>query len=465
MSQLLRRVNRHRASIIMFVIMMGLYLCLFACFFLPMGRNNFALRHASRTLGTTLLTWVVMTFVMQRIYGRFDVGRRKNKPIISSVLLSTVMTDLITYLQLQIMNVNENNNATLILFGRDFKWLLVCMVLQLIGIILFTHLGNTVYFRLHPPQDTLVIYGDLQDARETLSKLSRYALQWRVTDCVSQDEPDLIERIRANQVILLDKVTAENQRALMIHCYNLQKDVILRSQLEDVLLSNAGELTVVDRPFLSMEYRKMTLTQRIIKRLSDIGVSALVLVVLSPLLALIGLAIRLEDGGKVLFRQERMSVNGRIFRICKFRTMKEKDSAKTHQVSAGVDDDRITRVGRFLRRSRLDELPQMWNILMGDMTLVGPRPEMLDNIRKYKEQLPDFVYREKMKAGLTGLAQIEGKYNTTPEDKLMLDLMYIENFSIWLDIKLLFRTLTVFFRSDSTEGFQADGASKEENPQ
>ena len=111
------------------------------------------------------------------------------------------------------------------------------------------------------------------------------------------------------------------------------------------------------------------------------------------------------------------------------------------------------------------ELPQLANIFRGDMTLVGPRPEMLENVEKYKLQLPDFVYREKMKAGLTGYAQIEGKYNTTPEDKLMLDLMYIESFSIWLDIKLLFRTLTVFFRADSTEGFDEETpAAREEQP-
>ena len=124
-------------------------------------------------------------------------------------------------------------------------------------------------------------------------------------------------------------------------------------------------------------------------------------------------------------------------------------------MSATQGDPRITRVGQVLRRCRLDELPQLVNIFRGDMTLVGPRPEMVENVEKYKAKYPDFVYREKMKAGLTGYAQIEGKYNTTPEDKLMLDLMYIESFSIWLDVKLLFRTLTVFFKSDSTEGFAA----------
>ena len=228
------------------------------------------------------------------------------------------------------------------------------------------------------------------------------------------------------------------------------------------MLSNARQVIVDDAAFLAMDYRKMTILQRLIKRGMDVLFSALVLLVLSPLMAVIALCIHFEDGGKVIFRQKRMSVNGRIFTICKFRTMSEAASSSKHQVSASADDARITKIGHFLRRTRLDELPQFWNILKGDMTLVGPRPEMLENVEKYKQQLPAFVYREKMKAGLTGYAQIEGRYNTTPEDKLMLDLMYIESFSIWLDIKLLFRTLTVFFKSDSTEGFaqEQDGTTK-----
>ena len=138
--------------------------------------------------------------------------------------------------------------------------------------------------------------------------------------------------------------------------------------------------------------------------------------------------------------------------------MKVEASLHDNQVSTAINDPRITKVGRVLRRFRMDEIPQFFNVLMGEMSLVGPRPEMISNINRYKSQLPDFVYREKMKAGITGYAQIEGRYNTTPEDKLMLDLMYIESFSVWLDVKLLMRTVTVLFRHDSTQGFAAPPA-------
>lgn len=136
----------------------------------------------------------------------------------------------------------------------------------------------------------------------------------------------------------------------------------------------------------------------------------------------------------------------------KFRTMYVNACDAAGQ-SACVNDDRITRVGRVLRKYRIDELPQLFNVLLGDMSIVGPRPEMLENVDRYTQEVPEFEYRKQMKAGLTGMAQIDGKYNTTPKDKVILDLLYIENFSLMMDAKLILRTATIFFRRDSTEGF------------
>ena len=450
---------------VMGLISLAVYGCLFACFFGTMAINNWQLRHASRTLGTTLLTYVAMSWVMRTVYGGFEVGRKKNKPIISSMTLAAMVVDAVTYLQLQIMNTNENNNASLVLFGADFPYLLLCFALQIVCIIVFVRIGNDTYFRMNPPRRCLLVLGQAAEEAPIRRKIERYRLQWRVEDVVLFDAADILERIRQSETVFLGDLPPQEQMRLLRACYNQQKDVLCRAQLEDIMLSNARKVIVDDAPFLAMDYRKMTLGQRVIKRGMDVAVSALVLLVLSPVMGIIALCIHGEDGGRVFFRQKRMSVNGRVFTICKFRTMSEEASAQAHQVSAAQGDSRITRVGAFLRRTRLDELPQFWNILKGDMTLVGPRPEMLENVEKYKQALPAFTYREKMKAGLTGYAQIEGKYNTTPEDKLMLDLMYIESFSIWLDIKLLFRTLTVFFRADSTEGFDEETpAAREEQP-
>lgn len=456
MNDLRKRLGRHRTALTVAAFRILLYGGLMALFFGLMSVNNAPLLRPSRTAATTLLTWVVMTAAMTAIYGGYDVGRRKSKPIISAISLATFMTDAVTYLQLQIMNVNENNHEYLMLFGPDIWLLLACVALQAGYIMLLTYAGNAAYFRLNPPKRCLLVLRDMSRRESSERKIGRYRLQWQVTDVAMWNAPSLPARIRRAEVVFLDAEIPDAARmSLLKTCYDLHRDVLCKAQLQDIMLSSARQVIVDDAPFLEMDYRKMTLEQRIVKRLMDIGVSTLGLIVLSPVLALTALCIHLEDGGPVIFRQKRMTVGGREFTICKFRTMRFGASAEPG-VSVRRDDPRVTRVGRFLRRWRIDEFPQLWNILKGEMTLVGPRPEMLENVRRYKLALPDFVYREKMKAGLTGYAQIEGRYNTTPEDKLMLDLMYIESFSLWEDVKLLFRTFTVFFKaSDSTQGFAA----------
>lgn len=458
MKTMLQRVSRHQTALAVAALRAALYAGLVLLFFGLMAVNNWQLLHLSRTLATTLLTWVAMTMAMTSVYGGYDVGRRKSKPLISSLSLAVLVTDVVTYLQLQIMNVNENNNHHLELFGRDFPWLILCMALQVVFIIFLTYRGNKVYFRLNPPRKCLLVLSDMSRKAYCARKIGRYALQWQLSDVVLWNDAKIERHIRQAEVVFLDSgMPDEIRQRLLKYCYNHKRDVIVKAQLQDIMISSARQVVVDDAPFLEMDYHKITLGQRIIKRCMDVFCSGLALVVLSPLLGLVSLAIYLEDGAPIIFRQKRATINGRTFTICKFRTMKNNAPA----VSATEDDDRITRVGHWLRRLRIDELPQLWNILTGDMTLVGPRPEMMENVEKYKLELPAFAYREKMKAGLTGYAQIEGRYNTTPEDKLMLDLMYIESFSLWEDIKLIFRTLTVFFKSDSTQGFAQEEEKKD----
>lgn len=453
MKDLLKKLKRHKPELIIAGIKVVTYLGLFLLFFSLMGVNNWQLRHLSRTTAITFVTYIAMSCVMNSVYGGFDVGRKKSKPVISSLVLSTLVVDTITYLELQIMNVNAANNNTLVLFGADFLYLMLCMVLQCMLIVISVRIGNTTYFRFHPPRRCLLIVRTPEERNILMRKISRYRLQWNVERSVLFDDPDLERHIKRAQVVFLGTLPPDVQMNILHTCYDMKRDVICKAQLEDIMLSTSRQIIVDDAPFLAMEFYKMTLGQRIAKRLIDIAFSAMVLLVFSPIFLIITVCILLEDGKPVIFRQKRLTINGREFSICKFRTMTAKASQKKHQRSASANDARITRTGKWLRRFRIDELPQFWNILCGDMTIVGPRPEMLDNVRQYKMQLPAFAYREKMKAGLTGYAQIEGRYNTTPEDKVMLDLMYIESFSVWQDIKLIFRTLTVFFKSDSTQGF------------
>ena len=440
-----------------------LYILLGLAFFFCMSVTNPFLRYINRTLATTLLTFAAMSIAMHAVYGGYQVGRKKNKPVISAMISSVAITDLITYLQLEIMNVNENYNDHLVIFGPDLLCLALCLFVQILLIILFVRVGNQLYFHFTPPRSCLLILGKPSQEYAIRSKIERYKLQWRVDDVVLYNVPDLKDRIEKADVIFIGAVPEGAKFFLLKTCYDDRKDVMCKAELEEIMLCNARTAIVDDAAFLSMEYNKITLSQRFIKRCGDIVLSLLALILFLPFILLISLLIKLEDGGPVIFKQSRLTAAGRPFTIRKFRTMVQHSETDDPQVSVAVDDPRITRVGSFLRRFRLDEIPQFFNILIGDMSLVGPRPEMMANVARYKINLPSFVYREKMKAGLTGYAQIEGRYNTSAEDKLMLDMMYIESFSIWLDVKLLLRTFTILWKKDSTQAFlKSPGSNKQE---
>ena len=453
MTQKTRSFHETRSDLLIGLLTVILYSLLLAAFFICLSVPNIYLRHLNRTVASTLLTFFISIVATNAIYGGFDVGRKKSKPVIAAMIAGTLLTDLVSYVQLEIMNVNANHNSHLVLFGRDLLYLLLCIAIQIPVIIIFVRLGNTLYFRMHPPRSVLLVLGGPEQENDLRSKLSRYALQWKVTQTALYSDPALEELIAKTDVVFLGSMPETAKAVLLKTCYDHRKDIMCKSQLQEVLLSNARSAVVDDAVFLDMEFYKMSFFQRLIKRIGDILISLFFLIVLSPLMALISVAVKAEDGGPVIFRQKRITLRGREFEILKFRTMTPNASAHDIQVSSEEDDPRITKVGRILRRLRLDELPQFVNILAGQMSLVGPRPEMIANVERYKAELPGFAYREKMKAGLTGYAQIEGRYNTTAEDKLMLDLMYIESFSVWLDIKLILRTVTVFFKKDSTEGF------------
>lgn len=194
------------------------------------------------------------------------------------------------------------------------------------------------------------------------------------------------------------------------------------------------------------------------KRLLDVAVSAFMLLLFAPFMLVIAVCIKLEDGGDIFYRQKRVTMDGKIFEILKFRSMIQ-DAEKQGFKPCTTHDDRITRVGRIIRATRLDETPQLINILKGDMSIVGPRPERVEHVEKYTSQLPEFSYRLRVRGGLTGYAQIYGKYNTSAEDKLKMDLMYIERQSLILDLQLIFLTIKIMFIPESTEGFKEGAQS------
>ena len=219
-------------------------------------------------------------------------------------------------------------------------------------------------------------------------------------------------------------------------------------------MESAHPMHMFHLPILMLERYNPTPEFLFIKRAFDVISSGVALIVLSPLMIVIALLIR-RDGGTAFYRQKRLTKNGREFYVLKFRSMRmdaEKDGVA--RLSTGENDDRITPIGHFIRAVRIDELPQLINILKGEMSVVGPRPERPEIAEQYEEELPEFSLRLQAKAGLTGYAQVYGKYNTTPRDKLLMDLQYIANPSLAEDLKIIFATIKILFMPESTEGVE-----------
>lgn len=430
------------------------YVSLLAAFILMLSITNWPLTKVSRTSAITLSSFCLFLIVFMRIYGGYRIGQQKSRPIIYQMSLSVLMTDLITYVQLQIMNVNQNNNDTLELFGVDLLLLCGAFIIQVACIIACTYLGNYIYFRIHKPSRCCVVTASKADEALICAKIRRFKKQFVICDCIDAKDPELHDRIRRNQTIFIFHLPLDIHQELIEYCYKCHKIIYFDLSIADILAQNSGSFMLDDVVMTAHTRDGLSLRQRFFKRALDIVLSLVGLVAASPIMAAAAIAIKLDDHGPVIYRQKRLTRGDRVFEILKFRTMKVHD--ETMEYSAREGDDRITRVGALLRKVRIDELPQLINILRGEMSIVGPRPEMLSNVDKYLVELPEYSYRCRVKAGLTGYAQIAGKYNTSPREKLMMDISYIENYSFWLDIKLILKTLTVFFKRDSTEAFAGD---------
>ena len=422
-------------------------------FFVIMGQKYWPLLTISRTLAVTLLGFTMAYIFMGRIYGGFDIGKRKSKPIIYSQTAALLFTDAVAYVFLSIMMSNETTENRLRL--ANVWLLLLAYAVQILVLIGLTYAFNGLYFRIHDPLNCLVVTRQDSDFMSFVKEIRHFRKQFHLTQAVDYRHPALEEYIRANDIIFFYGLTPDEREDGELYAYRKKKDIYYSMTLSDIVALRGETVYFSDKSMIASPERYMSFEQRCIKRGGDLLLASIALVILSPVFLLTALAIKLEDGGPVFYRQERVTFGGRIFRVIKFRSMRAEDGEK--HVSVSKDDDRITKVGRFIRKYRIDEIPQLINIIRSDMSIVGPRPEMVENVEKYTAEYPEFVYRERAKAGLTGMAQIYGKYNTSPKDKLMLDLSYIEHFSIWLDLKLMFRTVLVLFTpEESTEAFEED---------
>ncbi|MCR5501559.1 MAG: exopolysaccharide biosynthesis polyprenyl glycosylphosphotransferase [Lachnospiraceae bacterium] len=397
----------------------------------------------------TILLYFVLLYFFTSTYGGFRVGYLKAVDVMISQFLSVLFVNLLTYVQHSLI----------------YSWLMqsgpywIMLAIQTVIIILWTLLSDAVYHKIYPPRELLLVHGERpfdEIAEKFESRRDKFIIRDRIG---MEGGPEAVcEKIRKGNfrnVILWDIPTADRNR-IFKYCYGESIRVYLMPKIPDVLIKGSETLHLFDTPLLLTREHALTIEQRLAKRLLDIALSSLLIVITSPLMLLTALAVKLTSRGPVLYKQVRCTAGGKEFRILKFRSMRidaEKDGVAR---LASKHDDRITAVGKVIRPVRIDELPQLFNIFIGDMSFIGPRPERPEIIREYLKDMPEFAFRMKMKAGLAGYAQIYGKYNTSPYDKLKLDLTYIENYSIWLDIKLVLLTLKILLKPESTEGVDKD---------
>lgn len=395
----------------------------------------------------------LLLLFLSTMYGGMRLGYLRNSELIFSQLFSTVLALMFIYVELSIMA-----HQLFVL-----KVFIMMLVEQTIVVIIYTNIANRIYRNIFPPRKLLLIHGErpIEDIYNKFeSRRDKYLIEKTLCiregmDRICQEIVHNYEKGECNAVVVWDVATAE-RNLLLKFCYARSIRIYIMPKLTDIILAGAEELHIFDSPLLLTREYSLSMEQRFIKRSIDIICSLILLVVTSPIMLLTAIAVKLYDGGPVLYKQVRCTRDQREFYIMKFRSMRtdaEKDGVAR---LAQKRDSRITPIGRFIRKCRIDELPQLVNILRGDMSFIGPRPERPEIIKQYVEIMPEFVYRTKVKAGLAGFAQVYGKYNTSPYDKLKLDLIYIEHYSIWLDLKLMLLTLKVLFWPDSTEGVESE---------
>lgn len=310
-----------------------------------------------------------------------------------------------------------------------------------------------MYMRGRSFKEALFVYGDREDpegSREYNNRINRYfsivkAVHYRERE---EDLAGLIDRYGA---VYLGDIPYEARNQIMKMCIRHDKDCYSIPKVSDIYIQNARILRLYDKVLFKYRQGDLTAEQKFLKRAEDILISLILMLVLSPVMALTALLIRLEDGGPVLYRQKRVTRRGKEFDMLKFRSM-HVDAEKDGPRLASKNDSRVTKVGRVIRNLHFDELPQLFNVLKGDMSMVGPRPERREFVEEYSRIIPEFTERLKVRGGLTGYAQIYGKYSTGPEDKIKYDLIYIYNYSLRLDIRLLFLTVRILFQKENSEG-------------
>ncbi|MBQ2183583.1 MAG: sugar transferase [Lachnospiraceae bacterium] len=395
-----------------------------------------------------LAIYAVILFGFLFIYGAGKIGYLRSFEIFLSHAFSILASNLIAYAIICLMNATAINP----------KYIIVLTLIQLLFALGWSYISNYIYRSVFAPRELLLICGE-RPVDEILEKFKTRKDRFEIVKVmnISEGEEAIMKEIpnRYQGVVVWD-IPQGYRNNILKFCYSRSIRVYMMPKISDVIVQGADVLHFFDTPMLLTREYPLNFEQRVIKRVIDLFCSIVLIILTSPIMLITAILIKISDGGPVLYKQERVTINNKRFKIIKFRSMKVNAEADGKARLASKNDDRITWIGKIIRKVRIDELPQLFNILKGEMSFIGPRPERPEIIEQYMQDMPEFAFRTKVKAGLAGYAQVYGKYNTTPYDKLKLDLTYIEGYSTWLDIKLMLLTLRVLLTPDATEGVGED---------
>lgn len=401
-------------------------------------------KHLTPYILFTLIFFVADIWLV-RVYNSFEIGGRKVYELIYSLTLSNVVASGIMYIvQAAFLHKIPNLLMLLGLFALEFIWNAMWVMA-----------ANKIYFKIYKAKKTVVIYRSESDL-DKLSEISSLSNKFEVIKYIENPKEihSLIEEIGECEAVFIAGVEATLRNGIIKYCVEKKIPAYIEPKIGDILMSGAKHMQMFSVPVLRVRHAAPDPFYLFMKRAIDIVLSLIGIIVTSPIMLVMAITIKAYDGGPVFYKQTRLTKDGKEFQLIKFRTMRvdaEKDGVAR---LASEDDDRILPVMRIARKLRFDEFGNFFNILKGDMTIVGPRPERPEIAKQYEETLPAFALRLQVKAGLTGYAQIYGKYNTEPYDKLQMDLMYINDMSLSCDVGLMFATVKILFMPESTEGIK-----------
>lgn len=395
--------------------------------------------------------WLIFTvyfveiYAFLNVYGGLKVGHLTRGDVFFSQALALLVSNLIMTIVI-ILIIGD-----MYFLGTMINAMIFLMIVDIVVSGVWVMIFDALLKRIYPTKNILLVFEDY-GPEIMLTKIQQRKDKYVVKEVISVKDEGLYKKILDYNHVMLYDISAERRNDLMKFCYMNNIEVYMTSKVSDTFVRNAGDILIFDSPLLHMTNKEMNIGKRVSKRIFDLVFSVLMIVITIPFMLIIALLIKVYDGGPIIYKQERCTINGKEFMICKFRSMIEGAEEHGEVRLTTKNDSRITPIGGFLRKTRLDELPQLFNILKGEMSVVGPRPERPGLIEKYEQMIPEFSCRLKMKAGLTGYAQVYGKYSTAPYDKLKMDLMYIQNYSILLDIKIILMTMKIMFIKDRSEG-------------